>query len=371
MELGNSLYERYQRQIILKGFGIEAQEKLLGARVLVVGAGGLGCPVLMTLAGAGVGNIGIVDDGIVELSNLHRQFLYNTNDIGKLKIDCAKNLLQTMNPGVKINTYPLQLSTVNALDIIKDYEVVIDCTDNFHSRYMINDACALLGKPLVYGAVSRYEGQAALFNGRVSYRDVFPNPPQESEVANCNEAGVLGVLPNIIGNFMANEYIKLVTGIGDSLEGKLMTYSAIDNQVFTIDIAPTAEGFRLLPKSKTDFAKMDYPSLCGIIEKDKIEIDITEFRTLIKNPYIKIIDVREQDEMPALTDIPHQRIPLSFILKVPEEFTKGGRVIFVCQSGKRSLQAAVACRAINTEGDEEIYSLKGGVNALIMEGILS
>jgi molybdopterin/thiamine biosynthesis adenylyltransferase/rhodanese-related sulfurtransferase len=365
MQAGRS-YERYHRQIILKGFGMEAQQKLSDARVLVIGAGGLGCPVLMTLTGAGVGQIGIADDGTVELSNLHRQFLYNTNDLDKRKVDCAEKFLQAMNPDVAITAFPIRLTNSNVLAIMKNYDVVIDGTDNFQSRYMLNDACALLGKPLIYGAVSRFEGQVAVFNSHSTYRDIFPNPPKDGETDNCSEAGVLGVLPNIIGNLMANECIKLLTGTGESLTGKLLTYSANVNRVFIVDIPPTAEGFRLLPKSVIGFEKMDYPTLCGVIAGGAldVEISIDEFNDLLAKEDVTVIDVRELDELPELTNITYQRIPLSLL----ESHKKllNGTVVFVCQSGKRSLKAAALF------GDAEglkVYSLKGGVNALLLNGI--
>jgi len=364
----NRSYERYHRQIILKGFGIGAQQKLTGARVLVVGAGGLGCPVLMALTGAGVGTIGIADDSRVELSNLHRQFLYTTHDIGKPKTGCAKAALEAMNPDVSIVAYHTHLTNSVALEIIRDYDIVIDGTDNFQTRYMLNDACALTGKPLVYGAVSRFEGQVAVFNGHVNYRDLFPHPPKSGEVSNCSEAGVLGVLPNLIGNFMANECIKLITGTGETLSGKMLTYSALDNNVFIIDITPTAEGFTLLPKSATDFLRMDYPSLCGVLNDESIEIDAKEFSRLVSSGDISVIDVREEEEMPSLKNLSYRRIPLSFLLKNIDGL-KEGAVVFICQSGKRSLQAARTYRDADIANHGQTYSLKDGVNGLITQGL--
>jgi len=362
-------YERYHRQIILKGFGMEAQQKLAAARVVVVGAGGLGCPVLMALAGAGVGEIGIVDDGKVELSNLHRQFLYRTQDAGKLKADCAKDFLKAMNDNISVTVYPLHITNTNAIKIISSYDIVIDGTDNFQTRYMLNDACALLGKPLIYGAVSRFEGQVAVFNGPVTYRDIFPDPPKDGEVANCSEAGVLGVLPNLIGNFMANECIKLLTGTGETLTGKLLTYSAGNNGIFVIEITPTPEGFRSLPKSVNEFEQMDYPALCGIIADGKIEIEVSEFIDLMAKENISVIDVREPDEIPALTGISHQQIPLASFLNDLHAI-KNDKIVFVCQSGKRSLRAAAAYREMHGGKNNQVYSLKGGVLALIARGSL-
>ncbi|MBD0294073.1 MAG: HesA/MoeB/ThiF family protein, partial [Flavisolibacter sp.] len=217
--VSNEHNERYQRQVILQEFGEAGQQKLLQAKVLVIGAGGLGCPVLQYLAAAGVGVVGIADDDIVSLTNLHRQVLYSMSDIGKSKVERAAAILRQLNPDIEIIPYHLRLTNKNALDIITAYDIVVDATDNFPTRYLLNDACVLLSKPLIYGAVSKFEGQVAVFNGvgssgekSVNYRDLFPVPPQEDEVPNCAEAGVLGVLPGIIGSLQAGEVIKLITG---------------------------------------------------------------------------------------------------------------------------------------------------------------
>src|SRR6266498_5008512 len=237
------LYERYQRQIILPEFGEEGQQKLLKAKVLVIGAGGLGCPILQYLAAAGIGIIGIMDDDVVALNNLHRQVLYSVNDIGSSKADRAANILSQLNPKIKIIPYNERLTVQNALSLFNEFDIIIDDTDNFSTRYMINDACVLMNKPLVYGAISRFEGQVAVFNCKtdneittVNYRDLFPNPPREDEVLNCAEAGVLGVLAGIIGAMMANETIKLITGIGVSLTNQLLTYNALNNRVYLLTL---------------------------------------------------------------------------------------------------------------------------------------
>src|ERR1051326_6363377 len=214
-------YERYQRQVILPGFGEGGQQKLREARVLVIGAGGLGCPVLQYLTAAGIGTVGIVDDDVVALNNLQRQVLYGVKDIGLSKAETAANILQQLNPGIEIIPYNERLTVQNALVLLDDFDIVIDGTDNFATRYMINDACVLLKKPLVYGAVSQFEGQVSIFRNQshddVNYRDIFPDPPKESEILNCAEGGVLGTMTGIIGTMMANETIKLIAGIGEPL----------------------------------------------------------------------------------------------------------------------------------------------------------
>src|SRR6266498_4667320 len=246
------LYERYQRQIILPEFGEEGQQKLLKAKVLVIGAGGLGCPILQYLAAAGIGIIGIMDDDVVALNNLHRQVLYSVNDIGSSKAYRAANILSQLNPKIKIIPYNERLTVQNALSLFNEFDIIIDGTDNFSTRYMINDACVLLNKPLVYGAISQFEGQVSVFRNKneenVNYRDIFPDPPREGEVLNCAEAGVLGVLPGIIGTMMANETIKLITGIGEPLIDQLFTYNALNNQVYQLNLSARKETRSLIPK---------------------------------------------------------------------------------------------------------------------------
>src|SRR6187200_1774725 len=275
--IDQKLYERYHRQIILPEFGEEGQQKLVLAKVLVIGAGGLGCPALQYLTAAGIGTIGIVDDDTVALNNLHRQVLYSVNDIDLSKAERATHILQQLNPGIKIISYNERLENKNALILFKEFDIIIDGTDNFSTRYLINDACVLLNKPLVYGAISQFEGQVSVFNPQplqsaesneaVNYRDLFPEPPKEGEVLNCAEAGVLGVLPGIIGTMMANETIKLVTGIGEPLIEQLFTYNALNNQVYQLSLSSRKETRSLIPKNEKEFLKTDYEWLCKAPEQ--------------------------------------------------------------------------------------------------------
>src|SRR4030095_14593402 len=358
------LYERYQRQIIL--FGEEGQLKLLKAKVLVIGAGGLGCPVLQYLVAAGVGTIGIVDDDVVTLNNLHRQVLYSVNEIGLSKAETAAQVLRELNPEITIISYNERLTTQNALSIIDEFEIVIDGTDNFSTRYMINDACVLSGKPLVYGAISQYEGQIAVFNSRkymddeaVNYRDIFPSPPKEDEVLNCADAGVLGVLPGIIGTMMANETIKLITGIGEPLANHLLTYNALNNQVYLFTIPAGKETRSMIPKDEAEFLKTDYILLCSSSLSD-VEIDIHAFNSLIENGSADVIDVREPNEIPAVNEFSNIKIPLAQLAD-SSGLVKSDTVITFCQTGRRSLQAAKILSGIfgNTK---KIYSLRGGIS---------
>jgi adenylyltransferase/sulfurtransferase len=363
-------YERYRRQIILKEFGEAGQQKLLQAKVMVIGAGGLGCPALQYLAAAGVGTIGVADDDIVSLNNLQRQVLYTVNDIGISKVERAASRLQQLNPDIRIIPYNERLTTQNALTIISAFDIIIDGTDNFSTRYMINDACVLLNKPLVYGAISQYEGQLSVFNYRedknedaVNYRDLFPDPPKEDEVLNCEEAGVLGVLPGIIGTMMANEAIKLITGIGEPLINRLFTYNALTNQVYHLTLSPGKETRSLIPKDETEFLQIDYEWLCSSSVKHLIgegfEIDTNQFNKLLVSGDVAVIDVRESGEIPIVNEFITQRIPLSE-LKENLVNIKGDTVVFFCQTGKRSLQAAQWL--FNTFGEtKKAYSLEGGI----------
>lgn len=360
------LYDRYHRQIILNGFGEESQQKLLQARVLVIGAGGLGCPVLQYLAGAGVGTIGIIDDDTVALSNLHRQVLFSEKDIGSNKAIRAGDVLQQLNSAIQIISYPERLTNQNALTILNEFDIIIDGTDNFSSRYLINDACVLLNKPLVYGAVSQYEGQVAIFNHnsleggeeKVNYRDLFPQPPNEHEVLNCEEAGVLGVLPGIIGTMQANETIKLITGIGKPLINRLLTYNTLNNQVYEIKLSAQKDTAASIPKNKKEFLETDYQWLCSA-PVSEYEIDQDFFDDLLNGGDIDIIDVREPGEMPAITEFAYNHIPLNQLYQHTGKI-KSNTIVTVCQSGKRSLQAVK--KLVDIFGtSKKIYSLRGGL----------
>ncbi|MEP7109662.1 MAG: HesA/MoeB/ThiF family protein [Ferruginibacter sp.] len=365
MKSDHTSYERYQRQVILEEFGEAGQRKLLQSKVLVIGAGGLGCPALQYLAAAGVGNIGIADDDLVSITNLHRQVLYSTFDIGFSKAEIARHSLTRLNPDINIIAYKERVTTENALLLIGAYDIVIDGTDNFSSRYMINDACSLLNKPLVYGAVSKFEGQVAIFNCQgkngeiaINYRDLFPQPPKDGEILNCAEAGVLGVLPGIIGTMQANETIKLITGIGKPLINSLLTYNALNNQVYEFVLTAGKETSFLVPKTVSAFEQMDYDWLCSSTNRS-FEIGVAQFDHLRSETGIEIIDVRERDELPLVTVFKYERIPMSqFKEKIPS--IKNETVILFCQTGKRSLQAAQWL--FDTFGEsKKIFSLQGGI----------
>jgi molybdopterin/thiamine biosynthesis adenylyltransferase/rhodanese-related sulfurtransferase len=347
---------RYARHYSLNNFGSEGQQKLANAKVLVIGAGGLGCPVLQYLAAAGVGTIGLADNDVVSLSNLQRQVLYSTEDIGRAKASVGALKLQQLNPDITIESYKMMVSNDNALDLIASYDIVIDCTDNFAARYLINDACVLLDKPLIFGAVYQYEGQVAVFNvedingNKTNYRNLFATPPDPLEVADCNEAGVLGVLPGIIGIMQATEAIKLLTGIGEVLANKLLTFSILDYSNFVIEVTPDDSVHELMPRDKLAFKNTDYNWLCGISFLQKANLADT-----------LVIDVREEDELPKV-HFSNLNIPLSALSDKMSEIGVNNVLLF-CQSGKRSLKAGKMLLE-KFGNSRKISHLQGGIIAL-------
>ncbi len=353
----------------LPGLGESGQKKLQEGSVLVVGAGGLGCPALPYLAGAGVGRIGVIDDDVVELTNLHRQVLFTMDDLGARKVFCAAERLRALNPEISVEPYSERLGKENALELIARYDVILDGTDNFATRYLVNDACVLMGKPLVYGAVSRYEGQVAVFNvadengAATNYRDLFPVPPADGEVLNCAAGGVLGVLPGIIGTLQATEVIKLLTGIGTPLSNRLMIYNLLNARSYTLDIRPRAKTRQHLPDSREAFLQRNYEWECGLGTTIR-EITAGELGDLQQAGQTLVVDVRELWEKPEITTF--QRVPLS-ALKAAVPDWKETTIALVCQSGVRSLLAAELVQQ-HFEGSKEVVSLKGGIAALQQAG---
>lgn len=354
--------ERYIRQIILPGFGSEAQEKLRTAKVLLVGVGGLGCPVIQYLAAAGVGTLGLMDGDRVSLSNLHRQILFAESDIGKSKVEAASAHIQLMNSTTQLQGYPFLLTRQNALEIIQRYELVIDATDNFTARYLINDACVLLNKPFIYGAVTRYEGQVTVFNipdqqpRAINYRDLFPQPPSPGEIPSCSETGVLGVLPGIMGCLQATEAIKLITGLGKTLYGRLYTFNLLQARSFEITVKLQHNQPVL---AFSDFEQMEDPGYCEDID-DIPEIDIATFTQRIGLSNVFVLDVRERHEYPPISfadaQIPMSELPLA-IDDLPEK-----EIYIICHQGIRSLYAA---QLIRKRRNLTVYSVRGGITAYL------
>ncbi len=343
---------RYDRQLALTGFGENAQTKLANAKVLVIGAGGLGCPALQYLAAAGVGYLGLVDHDLIELSNLHRQILYTTADIGKTKAAIAASRLEEMNPEIKIVPYAVQISSNNVLEILSGYDYVLDGTDNFTARYLINDACSILNKPLFFAAVSGYEGQLALFNVAdlngvtTNYRDIFPIPPSPGEIPNCEENGVIGVLPGIIGSMAAAEVLKLVLGIGETLANKMLHYNLLTNKQYEINIVPgSGYSFQDFAQKKNEFS----------------EIGIDELDALLQQPSTLLVDVREVNEVPKLDPKLFRQVPMSVFEAYLKTEIHQHTIVLICQHGVRSVYAAEAM-AEKYGTSKNIYSLKGGIS---------
>ncbi len=362
-----SSFDRYKRQIQLSEFGLASQEKLLKARVLVIGAGGLGCPALQYLVAAGVGNIGIIDYDVVDISNLQRQVLYTVDDVGKSKAETAATKLNELNPEIDIRTYNLQLSNKNALELISGYDLVVDGSDNFATRYLVNDACVILDKPLVYGAVLRFEGQVGVFNladkeskKKTNYRDLFPEPPDPLTILSCNEAGVLGVLPGIIGTMQATEAIKIITGIGIPLCNKIISYNALHNSFYDFEVIPYVKSGMEYPKSESEFLNFNYEWFCNS-HTNLHEISAEEFDFLRKNEKIAIIDVREKGELPEVDEFSFTLIPLSEFESLVSTISTDKKIVIFCKSGKRSLKAVKILS--ETYPDSKVYSLSGGIEA--------
>ncbi|MBK8245482.1 MAG: molybdopterin-synthase adenylyltransferase MoeB [Saprospiraceae bacterium] len=358
---------RYDRQIRLKEFGQTAQDKLNRAKVLVIGAGGLGCPALQYLASAGVGTIGIVDFDRVELSNLQRQILFNMEDIGKPKAETAATKIKAMNPEIQVHVYSFKITNQNALDIIVEYDIVIDGSDDFTTRYLVNDACVLLNKHLVYGAVLRFEGQIGVFNvanlstgTKSNYRDLFPVPPASQSHISCNDLGVLGVVPGIIGTMQAAEAIKILTNIGNPLSNKILTYDVLKNEFYEFQITENNGHSHLMPKDRIEFQAYNYEWFCSTHEPS-LEINSTEFNQMRLNEVLTILDVREMYEQPVELEFPVIRIPLSRWEEDLHMISTKHTIVVVCQSGVRSLAAVKKLKILFL--DQNIYSLQGGIHA--------
>jgi molybdopterin/thiamine biosynthesis adenylyltransferase/rhodanese-related sulfurtransferase len=343
--------KQYSRQIRLPEIGLSGQEKLKQAKVLMIGAGGLGCPVLQYLVAAGVGHIGIVDDDVVDISNLHRQILYSVSDIGSLKAVVAKRKLELLNPHVELNAYPERLSAENAERICEGYDLLIDGSDNFETRYLVNDTSIRLNKVLVFGSIFKFEGHVSVFNYQhgPNYRDVFPEPPASSEVPNCAEIGVLGVLPGIIGTYMANEAIKIVCNIGEVLSGRLMVINALDN---------TTAIFQFSRQNSSIQAKQeieDIPEKSPTNEMSRTELD----SLLSEDPeHICLIDVRETYEFEEY-NIGGINIPLYNLQESLDELPLNKKLVFCCQTGQRS---KMAIQLLKLMVKSKMYSLQNGLS---------
>nr|WKN40346.1 molybdopterin-synthase adenylyltransferase MoeB [Tunicatimonas sp. TK19036] len=363
--------ERYSRHLIIPDFNIEGQRKLKAAKVLVVGTGGLGAPLLSYLVAAGVGTIGIVDFDTVDDSNLQRQILFTVEDVGRPKVEAAAERLRKQNPFVTIKTYNTALTSQNAKEIMRDYDVVADGTDNFPTRYLVNDACVLLNKVNVYASIFRFEGQASVFNytdkdGKTgpNYRDLFPSPPPPGLVPSCAEGGVIGVLPGILGSLQANEVIKVITGVGETLSGRLFLFDAQNFETRTLKIHRDPAN-PLNGENPTQTALIDYEQFCGVPsqeEKTQVkELSVQELYALIQDKKdFQLVDVREPYEY-EIANLGGELIPLSQVEEQVSKIASDKQVIVHCRSGKRSGQAIEQLE--KKYGFTNLYNLKGGILA--------
>jgi sulfur-carrier protein adenylyltransferase/sulfurtransferase len=368
-ELSNEELRRYNRHLILPEVGIEGQRKLKNARVLIVGTGGLGAPAGMYLAAAGIGHLGIVDFDSVDVSNLQRQIIHGTTDVGKPKIKSAEDRLHNINPFVTIEPYETRLTSKNALEIFHEYDIIVDCTDNFPTRYLVNDACVLLGKPNVYGSVFQFEGQASVFYAKqgACYRCLYPEPPDPNSVLSCSEGGVLGMLPGMIGSIQANETIKLILGGGETLINRLLLVDAWKLRFREVQFHKNPK-CPICGEHSTIHELLDYETYCGINrtkpsnEQSITEISAVELKQWIDECHdIQIIDVREPEEF-LLENIPRAKlIPLGEIVNRVAEIDSTKITVVHCRSGMRSARAISELQQHGFPG--KLLNLKGGILA--------
>jgi sulfur-carrier protein adenylyltransferase/sulfurtransferase len=363
-ELSVEEIARYSRHLIIPDVGVPGQKRLKNAKVLVVGAGGLGSPALLYLAAAGVGTLGIIDFDVVDESNLQRQVIHGVSDLGKPKALSAKESIAEINPFVNVVLHEERLDSDNALDIFRPYDLILDGTDNFATRYLVNDACVLLGKPYVWGSIYRFEGQVSVFWDQhgPNYRDLYPVPPPPGMVPSCAEGGVLGVLCASIGSVMVTEAIKLITGIGESLLGRLMVYDALEMSYRTIKI-------RKDPKAEPVTKLIDYEEFCGVVSDEAqraavgatiTAADLKEMLDAGKDPYL--VDVREPVEyeivkIPGGVLVPKDRILSGEALA---ELPQDKPLVLYCKTGVRSAEALAAVKAA---GFRDAVHVQGGVTA--------
>ena len=349
---------RYNRHIILSEIGQEGQDKLSNAKVLVIGAGGLGCAILQYLAAAGIGTIGIIDFDIVTISNLQRQVLYGTSTLGINKAIAAKQRLHDLNASITINAYPKKLTYKNALNLFKTYDIIVDGSDNFETRYLVNDACIINDKPLIFGAIYKFEGQLTVFNynNGPSYRCLFPNPPANDAVPNCSEIGVLGVLPGIIGTMQANEVLKIILGIGTSLSGKLLCYNALTLQNSILKINRNENSIQEVLKNKANFHKKQELIHC------EFKIKEVSIHTILSVKNCQFIDVREAHEQPRIENLNITSIPLSVLNQNLDKIDLEKQIYVFCQTGIRSRKAVSLLQEFHIT---DCYSIIEGAKEII------
>jgi molybdopterin/thiamine biosynthesis adenylyltransferase/rhodanese-related sulfurtransferase len=368
VKLSKEEIQRYSRHLIMPEVGMEGQLKLKRARVLAIGTGGLGAPLGLYLAAAGVGHLGLVDFDVVDASNLQRQVTFTTADVGKPKSEAAKARLSALNPAIEIVSYETRLTSDNALELFRDYDIIVDGTDNFPTRFLVNDACVLLGKPNVYGSIFRFEGQATVFGypDGPCYRCLYPEPPPPGLVPSCAEGGVLGVLPGIVGSIQAMETIKLILGVGEPLVGRLLLFDALAMRFRELKLKKNPD-CPLCGKNRTITKLIDYEEFCGIRGEEAPamtdgiqEITPTELKARQdRGDKLFILDVREPHEY-QICNLNGKLIPLGELPRRVNELDSSVEMVVHCRSGKRS---ADAIHFLQTAGFKKLLNLKGGVLA--------
>ena len=368
VQLRNDEILRYSRHLIMPEVAMDGQLKLKQAKVLCIGAGGLGTPLALYLAAAGVGTLGMVDFDVVDFTNLQRQVIHDTNDVGRSKLESARETIRDINPNVEVIPYETHLNSENALDIFRDYDIIADGTDNFPTRYLVNDACVLLGKPNVYGSIFRFEGQASVFHAQEGpcYRCLYPEPPPPGLVPSCAEGGVLGVLPGIVGSIQALETIKLILGRGKPLIGRLLLFDALNLKFRELKLRKNPD-CPVCGANPTVTELIDYEQFCGVRGEDYVpetkvpEITARELKQMMdeKKPFV-LLDVREPHEYQICRIDGAKLIPLGDVPKRMHELNSADEIVVHCRMGGRSARAV---EFLMKSGFKKIHNLKGGVLA--------
>ena len=363
-DLTQAEVERYSRQMVLPELGPKGQQRLKDSSAIVIGAGGLGIPASVYLAAAGVGRIGVVDEDVVEKSNLHRQTIYTEKDVGRPKALLAAERLRSLNPHIVVEAHEVRLSSANAMDILREYETVIDCTDNFPARYLINDACVLLGKPDVYASIFRFDGQASTFHSKRGpcYRCLFPEPPPPDSVQDCAVAGVLGVLPGIMGSIQAVESMKLMLGVGDPLFGRLLVFNATDMTFNELRFKKNPD-CPVCGQRPTVRELVDYEEFCGVRRAAPSVEEVTPKdlkKKIDAGDGIVLLDVREPFEYELCRIESSKLIPLGELRRRVNELDRSAETVVYCHTGVRSARAV---ELLTSEGFRRVRNLKGGIRA--------
>ena len=371
MALTQDQINRYSRHLLLPEVGVEGQEKICDSKVLLIGTGGLGSPLALYLAAAGVGNLGLIDFDVVDFSNLQRQVAHGESTVGKLKVDSAKDRIADLNSSINVTTYNTRLTSENVMEIFADYDIIVDGTDNFPTRYLASDACVLLKKPYIYGCILRFEGQASVFDSRVGpcYRCLYPEPPPPGLVPSCAEGGVLGILPGIVGLIQANEVIKLVLGKGESLVGRLLLFDALSMKFRELKLRKD-KSCPICGENPTITELIDYEQFCGILPAEEstadaeLEIGVEQVKQMLDAKHaFKLIDVREPSEYQICKIEGATLIPLGDIeAKDPEKLNGlnlDEEIVLHCKAGVRSMKAL---KALKEMGFSNLKSMRGGIN---------